>query len=71
MVRGYVPPEEGVTAFTTYTVPTSPPWQMVVADGGRFVLFPTAGPYEETLSDHQIKKYIAFIEAGIKYGKKD
>jgi uroporphyrinogen-III decarboxylase len=41
------------------------------AKGGRFILSPTAGPYEETLSDHQIKNYIAFIEAGIKYGKKD
>jgi hypothetical protein len=28
MVRGYFPPNEGVTAFTTYAVPTSPPWQM-------------------------------------------
>jgi hypothetical protein len=39
------------------------------ARGGRFILSPTAGPYEESLTDHQIKNYIAFIEAGIKYGK--
>ena len=38
------------------------------ARGGRFILSPTAGPYEETLTDHQVKNYIAFIEAGIKYG---
>jgi uroporphyrinogen-III decarboxylase len=40
------------------------------AKGGRFILSPTAGPYEEILSDHQIKNYITFIESGIKYGKK-
>jgi hypothetical protein len=39
------------------------------ARGGRFILSPTAGPYEESLTDHQIKNYITFIEAGIKYGK--
>jgi hypothetical protein len=39
------------------------------ARGGRFILSPTAGPYEETISDHMVKNYIAFIEAGIKYGK--
>ncbi|MCL2834175.1 MAG: hypothetical protein FWD78_13475 [Treponema sp.] len=43
---------------------------MEEAQGGRFILSPTAGPYEETLTDRQIKNYIAFIEAGIKYGKK-
>jgi hypothetical protein len=39
------------------------------AKGGRFILSPTAGPYEEAISDHMLKNYIAFIEAGIKYGK--
>jgi uroporphyrinogen-III decarboxylase len=43
---------------------------MEEAKGGRFILSPTAGPYEETLTDHQVKNYIAFIEAGIRYGKK-
>jgi uroporphyrinogen-III decarboxylase len=40
------------------------------AEGGRFVLSPTAGPYEEVITEHQVKNYIAFIEAGVKYGKK-
>ncbi|GHT59568.1 hypothetical protein FACS1894109_15750 [Spirochaetia bacterium] len=39
--------------------------------GGRFILSPTAGPYEETITEHQMKNYLAFIEAGIKYGKKN
>jgi len=39
------------------------------AKGGRFILSPTAGPYESELSDTMIENYIAFIEAGIKYGK--
>ena len=39
------------------------------AKEGRFVLSPTAGPYEEVITGHQVKNYIAFIEAGIKYGK--
>jgi uroporphyrinogen-III decarboxylase len=38
------------------------------AEGGRFILSPTAGPYEEIITDHQVKNYIAFIEAGAKYG---
>jgi len=37
--------------------------------GGRFILSPTAGPYEEVITDNQIRNYIAFIEAGIKYGR--
>jgi hypothetical protein len=43
-----------------------------IAEGrkGRFILSPTAGPYEETITGHQVKNYIAFIEAGIKYGGK-
>jgi uroporphyrinogen-III decarboxylase len=38
------------------------------AGGGRFILSPTAGPYEEVITERQVKNYIAFIEAGIKYG---
>jgi hypothetical protein len=40
------------------------------ARGGRFILSPTAGPYEDSLTEGQIKNYITFIEAGIKYGKR-
>jgi uroporphyrinogen-III decarboxylase len=40
------------------------------AEGGRFILSPTAGPYEEVIDDNQVKNYIAFIEAGFKYGRK-
>lgn len=36
---------------------------------GRFILSPTAGPYEEHITDKMIENYITFIEAGIKYGK--
>ena len=36
---------------------------------GKFILSPTAGPYEAVLSDRTIENYIAFVEAGIKYGK--
>ena len=36
---------------------------------GRFILSPSAGPYEENISDKMIENYISFIEAGIKYGK--
>jgi uroporphyrinogen-III decarboxylase len=39
------------------------------ARGGRFILSPTAGPYEEIITEHQIKNYIALIEGGMKYGK--
>jgi len=39
------------------------------AKSGRFILSPTAGPYEETIPENQINNYIAFIEAGLKYGK--
>ena len=40
------------------------------AAGGRFILSPTAGPYEEVIPDKQVKNYITFIEAGIKFGKR-
>jgi len=36
---------------------------------GKFILSPSAGPYESELSDKTIQNYLAFIEAGIKYGK--
>lgn len=45
--------------------------RQAVADGGdRFILSPTAGPYEEEISEKMVDNYIAFIEAGIKYGKR-
>lgn len=37
---------------------------------GRFILSPTAGPYEDTLSTHAQENYLRFIDAGLKYGKK-
>ncbi|HHT72997.1 MAG TPA: hypothetical protein GX008_04700 [Firmicutes bacterium] len=37
--------------------------------GGRFILSPTAGPYEEVISEGMIRNYIAFIEAGVEGGK--
>jgi uroporphyrinogen-III decarboxylase len=36
---------------------------------GRFILSPTTGPYETNLSKRQVENYLAFIEAGIKYGR--
>jgi len=39
------------------------------AAGGRFILSPTAGPYEENITKHQLDNYIAFIKAGVKYGQ--
>lgn len=40
----------------------------VAAGGERFILSPTAGPYEDVISDKMVDNYIAFIEAGIRYG---
>ena len=40
------------------------------AKDGRFILSPTAGPYEEVLTENQVNNYIAFIEAGLKYGNR-
>ena len=40
------------------------------AGSGRFILSPTAGPYEEVITEHQVRNYIAFIESGIKYGSR-
>ena len=35
---------------------------------GRFILSPTAGPYEEFIGDKMINNYISMIDAGVKYG---
>ena len=36
---------------------------------GRFILSPTAGPYEDVLSERTVENYITFIETGIEHGK--
>jgi hypothetical protein len=36
---------------------------------GRFILSPSAGPYEEHINDKMIENYIAFVDAGVKYGR--
>jgi hypothetical protein len=35
---------------------------------GRFILSPTAGPYEDSIPQCMVDNYIAFITAGVKYG---
>lgn len=42
--------------------------QAIAESNGRFILSPTAGPYEDVLSDTMVENYIAFIKAGIEYG---
>jgi uroporphyrinogen-III decarboxylase len=42
---------------------------MDAGKSGKFILSPSAGPYENTISDKMIENYLAFIDAGIKYGK--
>jgi uroporphyrinogen-III decarboxylase len=37
--------------------------------GNRFILSPSAGPYEENPGPQVLKNYLAFIEAGWEYGK--
>lgn len=37
---------------------------------GRLILSPTAGPYENTPNETLICNYLAFIDAGLKYGKR-
>jgi len=37
---------------------------------GKFILSPTAGPYENVLSDRATENYLAFVDAGIKYGRR-
>jgi len=39
--------------------------------GGRFILSPTAGPYEESLSPRAVANYLAFVDAGMRYGRLD
>lgn len=36
---------------------------------GRFILSPTAGPYEKELSPRMQENYLRFMKAGVKYGK--
>jgi hypothetical protein len=36
---------------------------------GRLILSPTAGPYEEYISNRMVENYIALVDAGIKFGK--
>ena len=45
--------------------------QATVKEGktGRFILSPTAGPYEKQISEKMIDNYITLIETGLKYGK--
>lgn len=37
--------------------------------GKRFILSPTAGPYEDTISDTMIQNYLQFMKTGYEYGK--
>lgn len=43
----------------------------VIAEAGqnRFILSPSAGPYEQTISEKVQENYIAFLEAGWEFGK--
>jgi hypothetical protein len=41
------------------------------AGTGRFILSPTAGPYEPMIPDRMVNNYSAFIQAGLKYGTKN
>jgi hypothetical protein len=36
---------------------------------GRFILSPTAGPYEESITPRMQDNYVRFLEAGAKYGR--
>ena len=42
-----------------------------IAEGrsGRFILSPTAGPYEETIPERMQENYVRFMEAGVRYGR--
>ncbi len=35
---------------------------------GRFILSPTAGPYETYINEKTVQNYLTFIESGLKYG---
>lgn len=41
------------------------------ASDGKFILSPTAGPYEDTLAEHSVENFLRFIDAGLQYGKMD
>jgi len=36
---------------------------------GRFILSPTAGPYEEYIDENMVNNYLTMIDAGIEFGK--
>ncbi len=38
--------------------------------GGRFILSPTAGPYEQSIPQRTQDNYVRFLEAGAKYGRR-
>jgi len=37
--------------------------------GRRFILSPSAGPYEQTISPRMIENYLAFLDAGVSFGR--
>ena len=39
------------------------------ADGGGFVLAPTASPFTPKLEDHTVRNYVALIETALEYGR--
>jgi len=45
--------------------------KQIIEEGksGRFILSPTAGPYEPSLDEHMVESYLAFIDAGLEFGK--
>lgn len=44
--------------------------KQAIKDGGeRFILSPTAGPYENSISNKMLENYITFIDTGIRYGQ--
>ncbi len=42
----------------------------LVGKAGRFILSPTAGPYEESISPRMQENYLRFLEAGVKHGER-
>ena len=38
------------------------------ARGRRFILSPTAGPYEETIPDRMVRNYLRFMESAWRHG---
>ncbi len=39
--------------------------------GRRFILSPTAGPYEETISEQMVRNYIVFMQTGWEYAPQE